>query len=261
MLDIIHIHGFKCAGTTFQNILSREYQKKLLLVESKKQGKRLFADELLNSNELKPYHQSISSHLLAISDDLLDLSKIGVSFIRHPYKRIMSAWRFQFYKQKTTSDNFKKFLDNYKGSLLSNYQSKLLSNQKKSTNFYSGWEFNVDLEILFGDDFFVGVVEHFDESMVVLEHLLQEKGISIDLSYPKVLNTTGNLIKEKHANLLRYGYSAFDSDLWLHKIAIENLNSKIKNIDDFSKKLSDYKERCKSSRFIKRPQKVSYISN
>lgn len=261
MLDIIHIHGFKCAGTTFQNILSREYKKKLLLVESKKQGRRLFTDELLNSGELKPYHLSISSHLLGISDDLLDLSKIGVSFIRHPYKRIMSAWRFQFYKQKTTADNFKNFLNNYKGSMLSNYQSKLLSIQKKSTDFYSGWEFNIDLEILFGENFFVGVVEYFDESMVVLEHILQEKEISIDLSYPKVLNTTDDLKKKKHADLSRYGYSAFDSDLWLHKIAIENLNSKIKNIDDFSKKLSDYKERCKSSRFIKRPQKVSYISN
>ena len=61
MLDIIHIHGFKCAGTTFQNILLREYQKKLLLVESKKQGKRLFTNELLKSNELKQHHQSISS--------------------------------------------------------------------------------------------------------------------------------------------------------------------------------------------------------
>ena len=217
---------------------------------------------LLKRNQEQPiHHQSISSHLLAISDDLFDLSKIGVSFVRHPYKRIMSAWRFQFYKQKTTTEDFKQFLSNYKGSILSNYQSKLLSVQKKSTDFYSGWEFNINLEILFGENFFVGVVEYFDESMVVLEHILHEKSVSIDLSYPKVLNTTSELKKRKHANLLRYGYSAFDSDLWLHKKAIENLNRQIKNIDDFPKKLSNYKERCKSSSFIKIPQKVSYISN
>lgn len=261
MLDIIHIHGFKCAGTTFQNILAREYKKKLLLIESKESGKRLFARSLIESGEIRTYHKSISSHLLALSSDLLPLSKINISFIRDPYKRIKSAWRFQFYKQKSTSDNFKNFLNRYKNSVLSNYQSKLLSVQKESTEFYSGWEFNVDLDIIFGDNFFLGVVEHFDESMVLLEDILKKQNINIDLSYPKVLNTTKDVKRKNEADFIKFGYSSLDSDMWLHSKAIENLNSKIRKTENFEEKLQDYKKRCSQSKFIKGYNSVKYINN
>ena len=64
-MKIIHIHGYKCAGTTLENILERNFSD-LLLIESKHGGTRLFFDQI--PKKMLQDYSAISSHLLAPSD-------------------------------------------------------------------------------------------------------------------------------------------------------------------------------------------------
>lgn len=252
-MDVIHIHGFKCAGTTLEKILNREYDN-LLLVESSNGGKRLFYDDI--PKEILDVG-AMSSHLLAPS---LHRKALQVCLVRNPIDRLISAWRFQSNVVKDIDDNLKEYISNYKNSLVSNYQSKLLSCQKKSDSFSSGWDIDLDFDFLFGDNFFVGTVERFNESMVIIEERLKKRNINIDLSYPNKTNTTSHLAKaNQFKNIEKFSYPAVDIDLWLVKKVNKMMDIEINNISNFDKKLSNYHERCKLSSFNAKKSDVIHI--
>ena len=252
-MELIHIHGFKCAGTTIEKILNREYED-LLLVESSDGGQRLFYNdipkEILNV-------KAISSHLLAPSRGRKALQ---ICLIRDPIERLVSAWRFQSSVVKDIDDNLRQYILKYKNSILSNYQSKLLSFQKKSESFSSGWDIDLDFDFLFGDDFFVGTVERFDESMVIIEERLKDRNININLSYPNKTNTTSNYKKDHNIkNIDKFSYPAIDMDLWLIKKVNNMMDIEIDKISNFDEKLSNYHERCKQSTYVAKQSNVIYI--
>jgi hypothetical protein len=252
-MDIIHIHGFKCAGTTVEKILEREYSD-LLKVESKNSGTRLFYDQIPKDLILA---SSISSHLLAPTENL---NCLQFSFIRDPYKRLVSAWKFQNGVVGNVKSTLKDYIKDYNSSLISNYQTKLLSIQRRSNKFSFGWEIDIDLDFLFGDNFFLGVVEKFDESMVLLEEKLKKRNINIDLSYPSKANTTKNVLKNSNPrDLSKLAYPCIDSDLWLYKKASENLDSEIEQMNSFDLKLKDYQKRCSESHYLDKKIKVNYL--
>ena len=252
-MDIIHIHGFKCAGTTLEKILFREYPD-LLRVENSHGGKRLFYEDI--SPELLSVG-AISSHLLAPQKES---SSLQISLIRDPYKRLVSAWKFQKNIVKDIDETFREHIDKYKNSVISNYQCKLLSLQNKGAHFNSGWNFNLDLDFIFGDSFFLGVVERFDESMVLLEHRLDKRGIQIDLSYPSIQNSTKDVKQKKELNdFSKFAYPSTDADTWLWKMANDKMDYQIRKIPSFNDKLKNYKERCENSIFPKKNLNVVKI--
>lgn len=252
-MDIIHIHGFKCAGSTLEQILNREYPT-MLRVESSNPGKRLFYDDI-PKDLLKT--KAISSHLLAPNKKNKSLQ---VALIRDPLDRLASAWKFESEVNESFSGNFREFIKIYKNSILSNYQSKLLSIQSKGDHFASGWEIDFDLSYLFGSNFFVGTVERFDESMVLIEKRMLDRGLNIDLSYPNKKNTTSHVKKNYNKeNLLRFAYSSIDLDLWLLKYTNNMIDKEISKYDDFDEKLKDFKKRCKTSKFAEKLSDVVHI--
>ncbi len=252
-MELIHIHGFKCAGTTLEQTLNREYEK-LLLIESKDSGSRLFFQDI-PKNLLSA--QSISSHLLSPSKGS---DALQISLIRDPYKRLISAWKFQKNVTKDTRLNFRDFLNDYNNSVISNYQSKLLSVQSKSNNYSNGWEINLDLEFLFGDSFFAGIVERYDESMVLIEERLKARGIKKDFSYPQKANTTKNIFPNmKIPNLRKFSFPSTDCDYWLWNLVNKKMDDEIKRIESFEEKLQDFNERCKNSKFLEKKGKVTLI--
>ena len=93
---------------------------------------------------------------------------------------------------------------------------------------------------------FLGVVELFDESLVVLEEEMMALNIRIDLSYSNALNVQGHIqmpkfIKECIKELSSIG---LNNDHFLYKETKEILFSKIRNIDNFDNKLVSFKNRC-----------------
>jgi len=255
-MKLIHIHGFKCAGSTLEQILNREFPN-LLKVESSEPGKRLFFEDIpskiLNTD-------AISSHLLSPSKHK---DAIHVTLLRNPLDRLISAWKFETKIVKDTRDNtitLKEYIGNFKKSILSNYQSKLLSFQNKNNHFASGWNINLDLDYLFSDNFFIGTVERFDESMVLIEQRLKRRAVNVDMSYPSRRNTTTHLKKTIiKNNFERFAYPATDVDIWLLDLANKKIDQEISSYSNFDILLEDYRLRCKSSFFVKDYSEVNYI--
>lgn len=250
-MKIIHIHGYKCAGTTLENILERNFSD-LLLIESKHGGARLFFDQI--PKKMLQDYSAISSHLLAPSDTNI----FQFSLIRHPYDRLVSAWIYQRITKEVDS-SFREYIKNYNSSKISNYQAKLLSKQNQTNSPQSGWEINLDFDFLFGDSFFLGVVDKFDESMVLLEEKMKKRGFELDLSYPSKANITSKVKKQNIPDLSNFAYPSIDTDLWLYKKANHMLDIEIENTQDFDKKLSCFKERCKKSSFSDKKQSKQFI--
>jgi len=255
-MKLIHIHGYKCAGSTVEQILNRECPN-LLKVESSESGKRLFYEDI-PSNLLNT--DAISSHLLS---PLKGVEALQISLIRNPLDRIVSAWKFETkVVQGSKKDNItlRGYIENYKKSLVSNYQSKLLSFQEKSDHFSSGWSVSFDLDYLFSENFFIGTVDRFDESMVLIENRLKKRGVEIDMSYPSKQNTTSHIKNKINVNNLeRFIYPAADSDIWLLKYTNKKIDQEINSINNFEILMENFRLRCKTSSFVESHSDVIYI--
>ena len=102
----------------------------------------------------------------------------------------------------------------------------------------------------------VGVVDRFDESMVLAEEYLKNFFQEIDLSYIKknISNDRiGSLEERLESGRVEIGDELMDllikknsKDFKIYSTANEQLENRIKQIKDFEKKLSDFKARCKN---------------
>lgn len=251
---LLHMHGFKCAGSTLIWSLERATDGNLIYLESDEPNLRLpwqRAKKHLSSLKQKPI--AITSHLMTLPPQD-QLAIIKVALIRQPLARIISAYQFEMdTKGKQKGLTFDAYLHRYLRSNLSNYQTRHLSpQQEEDWNDRNGWGARLELIDLDRPDLFVGIVERYDESMVTLEYILDQKNIPIDLSYPHPKNTYHSRSKrrrhERHAEIGNLSnqlvLDATELDESLYKRAEERLNQYIDSIPDFKRKLRAFQERC-----------------
>ncbi len=241
MLDILHIHGFKCAGSTFASILHKNYYENLLSIDSNLNERFCFNEDSLQSF-LKNY-KAVTSHSLKRSKLTDENFLKTVFFIRDPFERLISAYRFERFKQDEIELSLYKYIVNnnnysqdYQTSLLIPDESMQDENIENIIHNYSAEKSNL----------FLGVVELFDESLVVLEEEMMAHNTRIDLSYSNALNVQGHIqmpkfIKECIKELSSIG---LNNDHFLYAEAKKVLFSKISNIDNFDEKLLSFKNRC-----------------
>jgi hypothetical protein len=175
-------------------ILEKNFPKKVLYVESLQGNTRLKYDRVESLLENGNY-SAISSHLIAPpSKTESNIKPLVVAFLRDPVKRLISAYEFQ----KATNSlkegdvNFRAFLTRLRNSPVSNYQTRLISPQSwNQGGARNGWDINPRAIDLDDENLFVGTVEMFDQSMILLEEWLQAKGIKFDASY-YLPNNTGS---------------------------------------------------------------------
>ena len=251
---LLHMHGFKCAGSTLIWSLERATEGHLMYLESDEPNLRLpwqRAKKHLSSLKQKPI--AITSHLIALPPQD-ELATIKVALIRQPLARIISAYQFEVdTKDKHKGLTFDSYLRRYIRSNLSNYQTRHLSpQQEEDWNDRNGWGARPELIDLDRPDLFVGIVERYDESMVTLEYILDQKNISIDLSYPHPKNTYRSRSKRrKNETQVEAGNppnqlakDATELDESLYRRAEERLNRYIDTIPDFEQRLRAFQERC-----------------
>jgi len=194
-VDLLHLHGFKCAGSTFAWILERNFPDQVVCVESEGEGERLAWQRIVNEVPLTEA-RAVSSHLCTLPPVGADFATLTVAFVREPLVRFLSAYR---HEQVTGSalpgDTFAEYLTRVERSQ-SNYQVRHLSPQgSPQLRPDWGWDMLPDLIDLERDDLFIGVVERFDESIILLEHRLAALGIEFDGSYGVVHNAArGDLV-------------------------------------------------------------------
>jgi len=265
-VQLLHLHGFKCAGSTFVWSLERATGGHLAYLESDQPNRRLpwqRIQEHLGTIREQPL--AITSHLVSLPpEDALAVLK--VAFLRQPLARLLSAYRFQTGVQKKHKElSLEQYLRRHCHGALSNYQTRHLSPQhEEDWPDLRGWAARPELINLERADLFVGLVERYDESMVALEYVLEKRGVSFDLSYAKRMNTTSahpdieHLAEAIPPQLL---LDATELDERLYRRAARRLDARIKVIAHFDERLQGFRRRCAQLREspvqvkIKPPQK------
>jgi Sulfotransferase family len=236
-------------------ILEKNFPKKVLYVESLRGNTRLEfgrVESLLENGD----YSAISSHLIAPPvQPQANFKPLVIAFLRDPAKRLISAYEFQK-ATNTLKDgdvNFRAFLTRLRNSPVSNYQTRLISPQSWDKNgSRNGWDINpraIDLDY---ENIFVGTVEMFDQSLVLLEEWLQVKGIKFDASY-YLPNNTGSQQGVKNSsispNMIFPDMIELDQYLWQE---VTDRLTKLASSDyQFEKKMREFASRRESVSSLK----------
>ncbi|QEY31826.1 hypothetical protein EVJ50_05790 [Synechococcus sp. RSCCF101] len=253
MLTLLHLHGFKCAGSTLIWALEHSTRGTLLQVESPGPGDRL--DWHLLEQHLAAHPgisedgrtTAASSHLITLPPPGR-LARLHVALLRRPLARILSAYRFQREVQHSTSaSSFADYVNGLVRTSLANYQTRHLSPQEPiDWQRRRGWAARPELIDLERPDLVVGLVERYDESMVVIEHALEALGQPLDLAYPEPQNRSARPSGSNGASGDPMAQALFvtELDLSLHERAEAQLNRRIAAIEGFPARLAAFRERC-----------------
>jgi hypothetical protein len=246
MKMLLHLHGFKCAGSTFTWILEKNFPKKVLYVESLLGNSRLEFEKTASITDYGSY-SAISSHLISRPHSQLHSPPLTITFLRNPTERLRSAYAFQRATQslKEGDVNFRAFLTRLRNSPVSNYQTRLLTPQRWNLKGpENGWELNPRAIDLNDENLFVGTVELFDQSMVLLEQWLKEKGVEFDGSYSLPSNTSASQNSRKHEHWDGAIFpDMINIDEYLWKEVTQRIESRISGNLDFSDKMVDFVRR------------------
>lgn len=237
----MHIHGFKCAGTTFAASLAANYLDEFRCIEP-------LADEYLDwskamnkANELEL--KAISSHLLRIPLQLPDES-FFVYLIRKPHERLVSAWKFEKDHQHVVDESFSEYLSDL--NRCSNKQSRTLLSDVSPEELNSMLLRRSYSELFkHRSNMFIGLVERYEESMTLLELILRQKSIAIDLSYPMMLNKFENHGSESVPDC-EVPNSLVKHDNALYNLANNRLDFYKSMFPEFERSLRNYEARCRS---------------
>jgi len=247
MIKIVHLHGFKCAGTTFCWILEKLYGPNLLYVEKKGGRDRLFWNELTHKCDLTKY-SAVTSHTLELPPETSDDQYLFIEFVREPLARIKSAFNFQIKVGDISQGlSFNEYVKRSLGTSRENFMSRRLSCQYPDQQI---WSLDNEAINLNKSNLFVGSVESFDESLVLLEELMENNhGMKLDLAYANAQNQSShNKLNDENKYRLEDGLleKVAHRDLSLHQNVQESIAAKIKNTGNFKQKYDDFKERCLS---------------
>ena len=245
-VDIMHLHGFKCAGTTFAWILEKNFPGSVMYVESVRRGDRLPWQRVVGEVDLIGV-RAVSSHLVTLPPEGDGFARINVAFVRNAAARLRSAYDFQ---RSTGSlpvegEDFGSFLKRIRTTTLANYQTRHISVQDfGGWEARQGWQLRPELIRLNRDDLFVGLVERFDESLVLLERKLTGLGIEFDASYPSPQNR-GTPRSENRAPRVPKDMTELD-DVLYDRVA-QQLELDLQEAH-FPAALWDFQRRCESLR-------------
>lgn len=227
---ISYMHLYKCAGTSMNWIFKRNFPDSCLFAEHKK---ALTADqfESLIIKHLKnnPNISIVSSHVLTgIS---IIPAEIKYCLLRNPLDRIVSAFKMDL--RRNIIGSGLTFNDYLKRPENQNFQSRRITRDYK-------FDFSDSKDLKYG------VVDLFDESMLLLEEMSANCHVKFDGSYKRILNaaSTPNILisedDEKEFNEVNA------DDIQLYKRAKNKILEDFNRIKNKDVKFSNFKERCSS---------------
>ncbi len=264
---IIHVHIFKNAGSSFDDALMRNFKNNFVdhredhLIRTDEN----FFDKFLRTND---NIEAFSSHSIFFKPkSFMDVRFHIAYMLRHPIERIKSVYTFEV-KQPAGDSlgakmakqfNFQEYISwrmqDDAPPTIRNLQTKFLAGMGHNAN-YMNKKYEQALKTLYSEPL-VGIVDRYDESMVVFEEYLKTYFPNIDLSYIR-RNVTDKNIELSVENKVTKILSEFDEslvkkineknyyDLTLYTKANTLLEKKINQINDFENKLFDFRGRCEN---------------
>lgn len=214
---IAHGHIFKNAGTTLDWALKRNFQEDFCDHRDDnemRQGKSEYLEQFLHDN---PNVKAISSHHLCDTSQVKSIRIIPLYLVRHPIERIISVYNFERQqdadtpgaiaaKEKSLIEYVNWRMQKNVGGTIRNYQSLYIAGLNAAkTKGLNQLSIASRLKEKTSTNQNIGLVDRFDESMVLFEKNLATCGIKVDLSYVKqnVMSTNIGSINEKAALALK----------------------------------------------------------
>jgi hypothetical protein len=176
---LAHVHIMKTAGQTFRAILRQSFQGSHcdLLV-----GRPASASDVHWARRFYPELKSIAGHCVTPHSDLdaAGLNPRYFTFLREPRERCVSHYQFSM-QRRGSRIPFEKWLQKY-----ANYQTRILSRSQEASQA---------IEILERKIGFVGLVERFNESLVLFRKWCQDP--NLDIRYRSHNIASDNRIKKE----------------------------------------------------------------
>lgn len=269
---ILHGHMFKNAGTSLDWSLARSFGDAFLDHRDdqamRRHGGRHLAEVLAADRDL----MALSSHHLPRDIPALPGVRLhSIYLLRHPLLRIRSVYDFEREQQADTLGaqaakrmSFREYvawrMQPDTPPTIRNFQTFYLSKKKRSRArparvlplCFDALVFAQSLPV-------VGIVELYDQSMVLLEEKLRPHLPTLDLAYiPQ--NVSGNPLAavdegQRLALILQelgdLGKTVIDNnsyDLALYQAALETLTAATSSVPDFAGRLAGFRERCQMLR-------------
>jgi len=244
---MLHLNGYRCAGSTVRWVLERNYPGELLYVESEKPGERLRWQRLVEEVDLRDT-RAITSHLVTVPDPGSGLADMVIGFVREPLARLYAAYIDEQSRSaaRAPGETFDEFLARITHSAEANFQTRQFSPQFFGVvDEHPGWELRPGQIDLARPDLFVGVVERFDESMVVLEHLMAQRGLPFDGACPRLPDASLAPAPVEPSISTR----VLEVDRALYVRVNQRLTELVQQLpDEGVPALEDYRQRCRSLR-------------
>ena len=176
---LAHVHIMKTAGQTFRGILRQSFAGKHcdMIV-----GHPATASDVRWAMRFYPGVKSIAGHCVVTYTDLVEagLNPRYFTFLRDPLQRTVSHYQFSMQRQKWAVP-FGQWLAKYQ-----NFQTRILSRSQDA---------NQAIEVLEGRFGFVGLVERFNESLVLFRKWCDDD--ELDIRYRSHNIASDNRIKNE----------------------------------------------------------------
>lgn len=274
---VLHGHIFKNAGTTLDWSLARTFGSSFLDDRDHAAMREDGAAHLTELLRTRPDLRAVSSHHLPYPlPERPNTTFLRCYLVRHPIVRARSAYYFQRSQGADTREavharelDFESWiewcLEPGRRTSVADYQTSYLA----GTHVGGGGpvkEFHFRLAIENMSAALIGVVDRYDESMVVLEDALRRLGVTVDLAYvPRNVGTSS--IAHLDADVARTldalphsGHALLASnflDLRLYHHARSFLDERIREMADFDARLDEFVRRC--ARLRQRERAVGVI--
>tara|TARA_R110002072_G_scaffold41085_3_gene115771 strand:- start:4500 stop:5180 length:681 start_codon:yes stop_codon:yes gene_type:complete len=213
MLEIIHIHIPKTAGTSLLNVLQKKYSPNEICTIKRKEltGNSFEKNSEIIKNNISMNHKILHGHFFYKEiEPIVNLHKNVkiITFLRNPVDRVIS--NYLFFKQRINEGKVDKNELSRKNETLMEY-ARLEESQNRQSKFLEG----INLEKLY----FSGIMETFAED---IKYLSQKLDININgipvLNKNKHSESSAFNISENELQELK---SLNQKDLLLYQIALE----------------------------------------
>ena len=267
---LLHGHIFKNAGSTMDWSLQRIFGDRFLDHRQDKPMRQAGRELLAQLVEQDEQLCALSSHhMTGDLPQIRGVNFISVNLLRHPLIRLRSVYDFERHQQGETpgarAAKQKGFRDYVAWRMqpdvartIRNYQTLYLAGRHHPTDNaeIARHYFSAALAKV-ASGAFVGVVERYDESMVVLEEQLRGIFPAIDLSYVRQNVSAGRKVGETEERLVAAVLSELGDlqkqvidensfDLALYQAGSAALQSKMEGVENFALKLANFRQRCAS---------------
>lgn len=261
---LLHCHLFKNAGTTIDWALKRsfgwgfvDHRRDRAMIK----GGKGYLEKYL---ALRGYIKAVSSHHMPFDPGYESQRFVywHIIMLRDPIARSASVYEYEKIQPPVTlgakktkelgmQGYFEWRMSVQSPVTIKNYFTRYLSGTRNPKRRLQNHDLDKALERAAAMNVLIGIVERFDESMVLFENELQNHINELNMEYIKQ-----NQNISKPVDSLRYlreqlGDNLFSDlldknafDIQIYQTLSEDFDSRIKKIDNFQQRLTEFKQRC-----------------